>query len=566
MRRWLATALRLSAAAALAAVLLLVLVLPSLGFILSMPALPALPRDWQPPTRLESDQGAWASDGSAQLRRVGGVWWLDAAGSPEALGAAQGLLLHPLIMDLEGDLVDTLRERVPTVLARHLLLGLVGLNNSRLPQFFQPRELREIRAATAVAPPTSDPWRAMGHPYQRALHYHALHDVSQYLIDNPLVRPIQVGCTAFAIGGPHSASGGLLIGRLFDFEGGPRFDNDKVVFTLRPDQGHAFMHVAWPGLTGAVTGMNERGIWVSINAAATSAQRLVGRPIIMAVREILQYASSIAEAEEILRRSPVFVSNGVLVASRDEQRAVLFEIGPSGLAQREAVDQRLINTNHFEHPAWAEDARNQQRLAEGTTTVRAARVLELLDGKLQQEPLSAADLAVILRDRRGLGDRDVGFHNRSTINAWIAAHLVIADLEAGLMWVAEPRHGLGTLRAFSIDGPLPEADLPADPELPLLRQHLARFQFLRDALSRNRLPAAQIPAAVAELLALNPQSFEAHWLAGRAAQAADNQATATYHLQRALELQPAYPADERAIRRSLNGEPAPGPGDPPADP
>jgi len=38
----------------------------------------------------------------------------------------------------------------------------------------------------------------------------------------------------------------------------------------------------------------------------------------------------------------------------------------------------------------------------------------------------------VLRDRRAVGDRDVGFGNRGTINAWIGAHLAVADLEQGL--------------------------------------------------------------------------------------------------------------------------------------
>lgn len=519
-----------------------VLMIPTIGFTLSVPPLPALPDNWQAPSH--QHHGSRQQAGKGQRHEVGEILWLELAGSPSDIGAAHGLLLADRINGLEADLLHTFVERVPTFIARHLLLGLVGFNNATLHRFFSDAEKQEIRAATAAPPAESDQWRAMGPAYQRALHYHALHDVSQYLIDNPLVRPIQVGCTAFAVGGQHSSNGNLIVGRLFDFEGGPRFDLDKVVFTVRPTVGHAFIHVAWPGLTGVVTGMNERGLWVSINAAASSDQSWVGRPIIMAVREILQHCQTLDEAEAVLRRSPVFVSNGILVVSRDEQAMAIFENGPSGLARRTSDHMRLISTNHFDHRQWADDARNQQRIREGTTTVRAARVAELLDQQAVDIPRALS----ILRDRQGLGGQEVGFHNRSTINAWIGAHLVLADVSRGILWVSEPRHGLGAMRAFNLDGPLPEEDLPADPELPRLLNDLPQYQMLRQQILDGIDDEPSRQAAVERILAINPHSFEAHWLAGLFHHDPEQRRA---HLKQALKQQPAYPADRRAIEQAL---------------
>jgi len=534
----------------------LLLALPAVGFCLGVTQPPAMPVGWKPP--VAHADGLATVAGLGRRQDVGRVLWVDLRGTPVELGESMGLLLYDRIGGLESDLVTTLQDRVPLFAGRHLLLGLVGLNNRTLADHFTANELLEIRAATAAPDPVLDPWRCLGPGYQRAVHYHALHDVSQYLIDNPLVRPIQVGCSAFAVGGAHTTDGHLVVGRLFDFEGGPRFDLDKVVFTMHPAGGLRFVHVAWAGMTGAVTGLNEAGLWVSINAAATADQGFVGRPIVMVVREVLQTCRSIDEAVAVLRRSQVFVSDGVLLASASERRAVVAELGPTGLGVRAWQDDRIISTNHFLDPAWAGDKRNASRMVHGTTAVRAARLTELLD----QQPVDPARAVAILRDRRGPGGLELGFNNRSAINAWIGAHLAVADLDRGILWVSEPRHGLGAMRAFTIDGPLPAADLPEDPELGRCLEALPRWLEVRATLLGNVRDPAKRAALVAKLLRLNGDHFESHWIAGLNA---TDPAARRAHLEEALRLRPAYPQDAEAIRKALGGA-AIEPGDPPAAP
>ncbi|MFM2092123.1 MAG: hypothetical protein RLZZ127_2612 [Planctomycetota bacterium] len=527
--------------------------LPAAGFALGTPRPPPLPAGFTPLRAQPDGDGLHAGHGTR--RPVGALTWVDLRGSPEDIGAAQGALLQDRIGDLEQDMVATLVERVPGFPARHLLLGAVGLANRTLPDWFTAEELRELHAATASGDPALDRMRHLGPPFQRAVHYHALHDVSQYLIDNPLVRPIQVGCSAFAAAG---ADGGVVAGRIFDFEGGPRFDLDKVVYTVHPERGHAFIHVAWPGMTGVVTGMNDAGLWVSLNAAASAGGGVVGRPIVMAAREILQHAGSIAEAEAVLARSRVFVSSALLIASGRERRAVVAEIGPGGLALRPWHDGRISATNHFQDPRWAMDPRNRERMAQGTTQARLARLEELI----ASGPMDATRAVAVLRDRRGPGGRDLGFAHRSTINAWIAAHLAVADLERGILWVSEPRHGLGAMRAFTLAGPLPAADLPADPELARCLADLPRWNALCARLADGIADPAERAAAAQAVVALNPGHFAAHWLAGLAS---DDPAARRAALERALALAPAYAADAAAIRRALAGAHAV-PGDPPRDP
>ena len=561
--RWSTTLARWSAALALLVWSWLWIGLPAVGMLLGVKAAPtvALSQERQDaPVTITGSRTAW---GACYRESVGAITHVHLAGSPSEIGWGLGRLAGDRITALEGDLVGVFTERVPWFPLRHLLLGLVNANNRTLAAHYRSEELAEIAASTAAHGRYFDAYRAMGPSWSRGLQYHALHDISQYLIDSPLVQPIAVGCTAVALGpsrvalgpdrvalGPDRAGGHWLVGRLFDFEGGARFDLDKIVYTVAPDRGHRFVHVCWAGMSGAVTGLNDAGLWVSINAAATDARVFVGRPVVLAVREILQHADGIDAALDILKKTPVFVSDAVLLVSAREGRAVVAEKGPGGFGVRAMTDDQLIVTNHFIAPTWSADQANADRLAHGTTAKRWARVEELLAGRTFDPPAVAA----LLRDRHGPAGKDLGFSNRGTINAWIGCHLAVCDVTAGVLWVSEPRHGLGAMRAFTVDGPVDLPPIAADPDLERCAQDQPRWlaacaevkALLRGGLEVSERAAAE--AQIATILRLNPEHFESLWLAGLVAR---DPAERRRWLESALAAQPAYPADAERIRQAL---------------
>jgi hypothetical protein len=526
-----------------------VLGIPGIGMVLAMRAMPAIAL----PTLMAEQEAALANSdnrvtlGKCYRERIGGITHIHLEGSHAEVGFYQGALIGDSIARIETEMMGVFVDRVPSFWARHLLLGLVNWNNRALDSHFHPEELTEIAAITEGHYRYHDPYAAVSPSFTRGLQYHALHDISQYLIDNPLVHPPQVGCTAVATLGSRSMDGHVLVGRLFDFEGGSCFDRDKVVYTIRPDGGIPFVSVAWGGMAGAVTGLNDAGLWVSINAAATDGQAFVGRPIVMTVRRILEHCRTIDEALAEVRGNAVFVSNGVLLASGPERRVVVAEVGPHGFGVREMEDDALVLTNHFLSPAWAGDRTNAHRIATGTTTKRMRRAETLLARTARHSPES---LLALLRDRRGADDVEVGFGNRGTINGWIGAHLVVADVTRKVLWVAEPWHGLGRAVAFGLDGPTDDVVLPASPDLARHEQAGDEYQRLERQvlafLADDRMSEA-LPLAV-RLVELNPDFFNAHVLLARATA---DPAKRRHHLERALSLQPAYPEDEAAIRRML---------------
>ena len=526
----------------------LFLAVPAVGFIVSFYPEPVFVR---PETEYVETNGI-AHVGTNYRRWIGtpedGMWFLRLQGDSVQRGWAHGMLMGERAMAMEQDMMRLMTTLVPGWPARHLLLGLVGLNNRTLPEYFTDDELLELGATTAGAERQWGQAHLHQPHYPQVVQYHALHDISHTLIDNPLVRVPQIGCTAVVANGRRTSDGGLLVGRLFDFEGGDGFDLDKVVQLIEPTEGIPFLSVAWPGGAGAVTGMNQAGLWVSLNAADTAGGGTIGRPIILAARQILMYCRTLAEAEAVLRATPVFISENVVLASAEENRAIVVEVGPTQVAVREMTDDCLVVTNHFLADEWAHDAVNAYRLAHGTSPVRLARAQQLLDRLDVVTPSALLDL---LRDHKGIDDHDVGFGNRGTINAWIGAHLAVADLRRRTIWVCGPWHGLGTARAFTFAGPIPDADLPASADLTTHDHTAARWErLLRTVATLHRAGRVSEAQTVAqEAAALNPQ----HWLTltVQAEIAADPEARRTF-ANAAMAALPPYPSDRARVQRILD--------------
>ena len=55
--------------------------------------------------------------------------------------------------------------------------------------------------------------------------------------------------------------------RNFDFYVGDAFCRDKIIAFYRPSQGFKFMMITFGGMTGVLSGMNDQGLTVTINAA-----------------------------------------------------------------------------------------------------------------------------------------------------------------------------------------------------------------------------------------------------------------------------------------------------------
>ncbi|MEZ4316158.1 MAG: C45 family peptidase [Myxococcota bacterium] len=376
--------------------------------------------------------------------RTHGVFVLSTRGGPYETGLAAGVLAQGLRVRLETELFDAFERNVPHAWARYLVTRGAAVLGSGLDDVLLPAHRVELRGDVDAA---EERYAFGGPSYTRKVYYHAIHDIGQALVDTPLL-----GCTGFAVGPDFTPDGHWRVARAFDFDGGVAFDRDKVVRVHQPvDDGIPFMSVAFAGIVGAVSGVNQAGIAVVINASGSDDPPVAGTPMTLIVREILERAHDLDEAEAILRSRSGFVSENVLVVDADRDRAALFEVSPATVV-RVDVDGSIAMSNHFRSRHFAGQEANLTRMRELTTVPRLSRAEELVAAGKGSFDQAAA--AAVLSDRRGVGGTSLPRGHRHALNADIATHGVVIDATARSIWVSAYPNLSGGWVSVSLDDAL----------------------------------------------------------------------------------------------------------------
>ncbi len=210
--------------------------------------------------------------GESALRRgESGLWELFVTGRPYQIGDATGKLSPDLLYHQEKAFVDQIRQIVPSDNYLKFLRFCTVIFNRKLGENV-PQEYRE--EIYGISNECTHEYDFIGTPYERQLNYHAAHDLGHAMQDYMLV-----GCSSFAVWGTQSTDSSLLIGRNFDFYAGEAFAKNKLVSFYNPKKGYKFASIGWPGMVGVLSGMNEKGLTVTINAAK-SALHKVGQLIL----------------------------------------------------------------------------------------------------------------------------------------------------------------------------------------------------------------------------------------------------------------------------------------------
>lgn len=499
---------------------------------------------------VERDGKIWL--GRSWMQQRDGLPVVYLTGTPFEMGYANGRLTRDLHYRLEGEFLEMVRGYVPQEWVLNLLKNYVIWRNRRLPDFVSPEYQMEIFGGCLGGP---DIRPEQGPYFNRRLNYHAAHDVSYMMIDNPLVA--RAGCTAFGAWGGATADGSLITGRNFDWEAAEVFSRDRLVTMFEPKDGIPFVSVSWAGMSGVVSGMNREGISITLNGAPSELPDDIGTPSAFVARDVLQKARNLAEAVAILKEAKVFVSTLWLVGSRADGRFIVVEKTPTATNMREPEGDSIVCANHFLTPGLRELAGNTNYIAESTSLSREARLKELLT--MSHGKISPLRAAVMLRDRRLPGGAFAGNGHRGTLNPLIATHAVVMDLTAGMIWVAKPPHQLGGFVAIDVadfSRELSAFQIPAD-------TMLASDEFERARKAESLLKAGGAALAegdalkAAELAAeaetLNPMFYGNVLLSARAVKAAGDAEKAAELAARALSARPAFAQERREAEELLRG-------------
>ena len=311
----------------------------------------------------------------------------------------------------------------------------------------------------------------------------------------------------------------MIIGRNFDFYVGDKFAEDKIVAFFNPSEGYKFMTVTWGGFIGAVSGMNEKGLTVTINAAKSSIPSGSATPVSLVAREILQYAKNIGEALQIAKKRKMFVSESFLVGSAEDHKAVIIEKTPDSLDVYDPNKNFIVCANHFQSKGLVNSKENIQQINESASAYRYERLMELLDSNGKNTVQKTVN---ILRDRKGLHNADIGMGNEKAINQLIAHHSIVFEPKKLLVWVSTSPWQLGEYVAYDLkkvfaftgmkkDQEICDTSLTIPEDTFLLTPEYKNFETFRKFKQRI---ANGDPVNTDSLVASNPEFYHAYVLAG----------------------------------------------------
>lgn len=468
-------------------------------------------------------------------RNDSGLWEEYVSGDPFTRGAVLGKLNQELMREQEVAFVEQIHRLVPNDSYLKFLGFFTRIFNRDLVENVTPEYQQEIYAESLSAP---EEFNYIGEPYDRMLNYHAAHDIGHALQSLALV-----GCTSFAAWDEFSTDSSLIIGRNFDFYMGDHFAKNKIILFVKPTTGIPFAIYTFPGFLGCASGMNIAGLTVTINAAKSDIPTGSATPISLLAREILQYATTIDEAYAIAKKRKTFVSESILIGSAKERKAAIIEKSPSKMALFGASKNYLQCANHYQSDTFKKEPNNVSNIQESASQYRYNRLSELL---LQTPKMDYKKAAEILRDQRGLANKNIGYGNEKAMNQLIAHHAVIFQPEKGLMWVSTAPYQLGKFVCYDLNKVFAnaemvekneviyESNLTIEADTFLNGQEWQNFLVYRDLKQeiKQHIKAKTftIDTKIQNIISANPEYWEAYFWAGEYERAKGNkqQAIALY--------------------------------------
>lgn len=263
---------------------------------------------------------ACATEPACRLRHLGGYRVLHLSGTPEQMGAAHGRLLGPTVRRVVRAVITEGEAASPDAYAR-LMRGTRRMER-QLPGEIR-RELHALATTAAVKYDDlvalqlfGDVWRASG-------------------------------CSSFAAFGEATAAGEAIVGRNFDFWDHGVSAYAALIISYEPRAGRRFMTITWAGIINGWTAMNDCGVVSANNTAYGRANSLDGLSTCFMVRKIAQYATSVAEGVQIVRRTPRACATNMLIAGGTPPSAAVVEYDHETLVVRWAERDYVVATNHF---------------------------------------------------------------------------------------------------------------------------------------------------------------------------------------------------------------------------
>lgn len=490
-------------------------------------------------------------------KRCGGdIYVCYTEGNPEERGYVYGALLSDLMTYQKRALLKRMEETVEGEWYRKFLCRLVKFYNSGILENLTVEQQREIYGLSLADTHDFDD---LAEPYELQLNLHSAHDIGHAMQDYMLV-----GCSSFVLNDSKTTDSTLIFGRNFDFYCGDDFAKTKVVSICRPDSGYAFASITWGGMLGVLSGMNEKGLSVCINASKLDIPKSVAMPISMLVRHILIHCKSIDEAYAEAKKMKTFVAENIVIASAYDNDMAIIEKSPEDIElYRSSNKDELICTNHFQSEKFMNDERNLMNINQTDTKYRSELLAEHLGKK---EKFNAEDAMGVLLNPYGKGGENIGFGNEMAINQLIAHHSVVFEPEKLNIYVCTQPKEFAPYKKFNLQDILKTVetrDLASSQNFTITKFAVADsvrqskeytnykryvdFRYLISALDEDTKLISNLDSFVV----LNPNFFESYNIAGDAYLNRGDNKLACEEWRKALECNIPKYAQRKAIEDKI---------------
>jgi len=370
-----------------------------------------------------------------------GLWEMYLEGKPFDMGVANGKLTKELIEVQEDAFVEQINQLVPSKFYLNFLKYFIAWFDRDIDEYIPEEYQEEIYGISFFC---SDKFDFIAPSYQRMLNYHGAHDIGHALSDLAMV-----GCTSFGVN-KGEGSDDLIVGRNFDFYINDDFAENKIVAFVNPDDGYKFAYVTWASMIGVVSGMNEKGLTVTINAAKSDIPTKAATPISIVARYILQHAQNISEAREIANDFQTFVSESILIGSAQDDEVAIIEKSPSKTGFFSTDTNYIVCSNHYQSSTFANDPMNIENINNSPSLYRENRCKQLIRDAEKNGSFGQKEAAAVLRNKSGLDNKDIGFGNEKAMCQLISHHSVIFKPKQLKMWVSTNPWQLGEYVCYDL--------------------------------------------------------------------------------------------------------------------
>ncbi len=485
-----------------------------------------------------------------------GNWECYIEGNGYERGRTLGVLQKQLGEQQEKVFLEEIDSKISSWFLKQILtLGISWFNRDL--DLNIPKEYRE--EIYGISQFFSDDFDFIGPKYNRIINYHAAHDIGHAVQNMHLV-----GCTAFGTWQFDSTNQQMIMGRNFDFYFGDGFAKNKVVLLSNPTRGYKSVSVTWPSFIGVVSGINEKGLGITLNSDKSEIPTKSGTPVSIIARDILQYASTIDEAVEICNKYQSFVSESFTISSAFDKTVVVIEKTPTSTGIYSPSSNAIIVTNHFQSDNLKDLPLNIDHKKTSESVRRYERTAELL---ANTGILDYKNTAVILRDKKGLNGKDIGLGNPLALNQLLAHHAVIFDNVKQLVWVSSYPFQLNTMAAYSmvdfnnlkadqVKFPITIDSLEIAPDPFFYSSEFKDFKKYKE-ISYKILKATEEgikikEALISKLVSTNPNYYQTHLLLGNYFAAMGNTQKATDYYENALKKDIPYQEERTFIENQIN--------------